>query len=591
MPLSEKIQQLEEQIRQRFEQSLGEMRQEMLERFRTQSETFRQQLEALRPGATSELLREADLEPIVREASEEARKDEAERARHTGGSLAGLRESLAALDTARSQGDLLQALLTQCGKFASRAAVFLAQPGRLQGWGGHGLGDPTALRALSVEAPEGSPWSRLLAGQGIVHLGSAERAEVASRLEVPIARNAVLLPLMLRDRVAGAVYADRTGDEPLAVEGLQALTYVTALAIETLPLRRRESTPTLKADAETSAEAPRDAPWDAAPEAAAQAPAETPPAIPEPTPPAPPPPMESVEEVAVSPAEMDEVSADDFGGDLGGDMGGDLGGDLGAQEDDLGLGDVDLEDEDDEISLDDVESQQEHPVAGFSSGLTSGPETASLDELSTGDEQFTGEEAVEIAPPAPEAEADAGPSAWSLESEPQAEAPTREASGPDASPQAPTEAPPPAPEALSTTSAEPLEQAPSVPSAPAAPADGAGGDEAPPGSSEVAPPSDVQGPGWAFAGAEEMDGDEEARHEEARRLARLLVSEIKLYNEEHVMAGRQSNDIFERLKDDIERSRQLYDARVDERVREKTDYFYQEMVRVLGAGDPKTLGI
>jgi len=135
-------------------------------------------------------------------------------------------------------------------------------------------------------------------------------------------------------------------------------------------------------------------------------------------------------------------------------------------------------------------------------------------------------------------------------------------------------------------STRPGTEAPSPP-----PGQPLGGGAAGEGGAEVAPPTDIQGPGWAFSGGEEMDGDEEARHEEARRLARLLVSEIKLYNEEQVMEGRQSNDIFERLKDDIEKSRQLYDARVDERVREKTDYFYQEMVRVLGAGDPKTLGI
>ena len=89
----------------------------------------------------------------------------------------------------------------------------------------------------------------------------------------------------------------------------------------------------------------------------------------------------------------------------------------------------------------------------------------------------------------------------------------------------------------------------------------------------------------------ERDEDDEARHAEARRLARLLISEIKLYNEEQVLEGRKNHNVVERLKEDIDRSRELYEERVDERVRQETDYFYQEMVRVLGAGDPKTLGI
>ena len=39
---------------------------------------------------------------------------------------------------------------------------------------------------------------------------------------------------------------------------------------------------------------------------------------------------------------------------------------------------------------------------------------------------------------------------------------------------------------------------------------------------------------------------ENALHEEARRLARLLVSEIKLYNEEQVEEGRRHRDLRRR---------------------------------------------
>ena len=104
------------------------------------------------------------------------------------------------------------------------------------------------------------------------------------------------------------------------------------------------------------------------------------------------------------------------------------------------------------------------------------------------------------------------------------------------------------------------------------------------------PPSDVDGPGWAFTSPRSGDGDE-ALHEAAQRLARLLVSEIKLYNPEQVEQGRRNQDVYERLKEDIERSRRLYEERVEEKVREETDYFYDWMVRILADGDPKALGI
>ncbi|HYX23779.1 MAG TPA: hypothetical protein VFC23_06470, partial [Thermoanaerobaculia bacterium] len=112
------------------------------------------------------------------------------------------------------------------------------------------------------------------------------------------------------------------------------------------------------------------------------------------------------------------------------------------------------------------------------------------------------------------------------------------------------------------------------------------------GTPEVRPPSGVDGPGWAFATTRvPVSPSDEAMHEEARRLARLLVSEIKLYNEEQVEEGRRNRDIYERLKEDIDRSRQMYDERVDPKILRSTDYFYQELVRILAAGDSRALGI
>ena len=88
-----------------------------------------------------------------------------------------------------------------------------------------------------------------------------------------------------------------------------------------------------------------------------------------------------------------------------------------------------------------------------------------------------------------------------------------------------------------------------------------------------------------------MQSDEEVRaHNDARRFARLLVSEIKLYNEQKVVEGRRSHDLYERLKEDIDRSRQMYEKRVSASVAAKFDYFYDELLHTLGEGDPGKLG-
>ena len=74
-------------------------------------------------------------------------------------------------------------------------------------------------------------------------------------------------------------------------------------------------------------------------------------------------------------------------------------------------------------------------------------------------------------------------------------------------------------------------------------------------------------------------------------MARLVVSELKLYNEEQVAEGRRRRDLYERLREDIDRSRETYEKRVAPRILKSTDYFYQELVRSLAGGDPKALGI
>ena len=84
--------------------------------------------------------------------------------------------------------------------------------------------------------------------------------------------------------------------------------------------------------------------------------------------------------------------------------------------------------------------------------------------------------------------------------------------------------------------------------------------------------------------------DERRLHNDARRFARLLVSEIKLYNEKKVQEGRQANDLYERLREAIDRSREMYDKRVQPPVASKFDYFHYELVNALADGDVERLG-
>ena len=89
----------------------------------------------------------------------------------------------------------------------------------------------------------------------------------------------------------------------------------------------------------------------------------------------------------------------------------------------------------------------------------------------------------------------------------------------------------------------------------------------------------------------EVSGDEERRlHNDARRFARLLISEIKLYNEQKVAEGRIEHDLYDRLREYIDRSREMYDKRVKAEVASRYDYFHGELVNTLAEGDVSKLG-
>jgi hypothetical protein len=89
----------------------------------------------------------------------------------------------------------------------------------------------------------------------------------------------------------------------------------------------------------------------------------------------------------------------------------------------------------------------------------------------------------------------------------------------------------------------------------------------------------------------EVFSDEERRlHNDARRFARLLISEIKLYNEQKVVEGRSEHDLYDRLREYIDRSREMYDKRVKAEVAARYDYFHGELVNTLAEGDASKLG-
>ena len=92
------------------------------------------------------------------------------------------------------------------------------------------------------------------------------------------------------------------------------------------------------------------------------------------------------------------------------------------------------------------------------------------------------------------------------------------------------------------------------------------------------------------AALDHLPAEEQEVHKKARRFAKLLVDEIKLYNQSKVAEGKQNRDLYKVLREDIEKSRATYDKRYGGTPAASGRYFDSEVVRILADNDRSLLG-
>ena len=612
MSSQESFDELEPKIMGLVEEAIREVKEEYLRRLQDTRTVIDELLgeaeEAMEAGA----LAEADIAAVVAPEPVEL----PEPPKHY---LPDLHTAVANLDRCRTQDEILSSLVASAGSFASRAALFLTREDGLQGWSSHGFatGDE-AFESLILEYDEGSPWGRLSEGRGVIELDADECTELCSRIDNSSPVNGALVPIVLRDHLAVALYADQDeGDDTIGLFALQLLAYVAAQALETLPLRERSSTATLRLATEAPYGEPVLSLWQfVAPQADVSIVEEievaAKPAIEE----------EAEDLYAAEPAEEVEEAYEEEVAEVI---------DFDAVKDEVEVIEEAPEETAEAVAFEEVEEAYEEAVDFEEAEVTAEApevtaEAVAFEEVEEAYEEEVAEEEAEAAEAtdleeAEEAEAETAEEALEeavaedeaelaeavdleeaeqayeeevardeVEIATEADLQPAEDTGFEVEPAAEQEWDTPAEHeevpAIETASDEieapPMEPEVATEPAPAVAIDGA----------EISPPEDAQGPGWAFTTNRfSADNAGEAVHEEARRLARLLVTEIKLYNEEQVEAGRRNRNIYEVLREDIDRSRQIYEERIDDTVRTEADYFHDELVRILAAGESEILGL
>jgi hypothetical protein len=399
------------------------------------------------------------------------------------------------LDDAGNQVEALHRFLELCRRHASRAALLISKAGSLIVWKATGFsehgGNDDAARRLTLPL-DGGTLSRVLEGSSF---RLAKGNDVSERLGASNASAAVLVPMVVKEKVSGAVYADCTPEEASRFdpESIAFLTFLAGLFVDRLAGRKLKPAPALRPLEPLEAPGASD----------------TSPRMPSP-----------VVEASASASEGESSSPG---------------------------------------RVFDA-SDSSHGPAAAPPPPRFEPEFGEPEELRP------------AAAPAAERELELGkPSA--AEPEPSLAYPEDEPAPPvrrvpdlrHEPPRRPTTAPMPPPPPAAAPQKTPEPAAAEAGSRPSVGARKLAGPLAP------------------------LEGDE--RREEARRFAKLLVSEIKLYNEKAVNEGRQQGDLYGRLKEDIDRSRQMYDQRIPEDVRSSSNFFYEELVRILAEGRAEALGI
>jgi hypothetical protein len=517
----------------------------------------------------------------------------------------------AEIDRQRTQSGVLTALLDAAALFIPRVALFVVRGDRAVGWKARGVMDDS-IGTLSLPLDKTSIVGESIANEQSIIADPDAPAEYRAVLgdlnHNPMARS-LAVPLVIRDKAAAALYADADNEDEFDVQPLEALVRVAGLAIELLPLRRGiESTPAEVMPPRVFTSRPRvtveigkaapPIPFalaqttpEVAPEMAAEpGPADE--AVAEEALEAAPVELAPIEAPSVEAASIEtspvEASADE----------------------EVAVAETSLtEDEVDEVIEGELAEESPStadlpPASDLPSEWRNEPTSAPTRELNAAptanlaESDFAREainqfevpetarlgipEAEEIPPPPPaprirskfephflsgDGEADAAQSgkeyATALTDEDMIEVDGEEVPGEtteEATEEAPAEV---VEEALETIAEETLEET---------------SEEVIEESIEEEEPISLHPP------ASRSD------HNDARRYARFLVAEIKLYNSAKVAEGLRRGDLFDRLREEIERNRQLYDRHVSTQVTSEFDYFYDELVQTLAEGEADKLG-
>src|SRR5579863_1329977 len=150
-----------------------------------------------------------------------------------------LLHSVTAVHTGTTQKEILRALIDGGSAHCARAALFVVKAGAATGWQGRGFADDETLKDFALDMRAGPVahafQNRVVAPANVAEMGR----RFVEQFGAPANEQVLVLPLLLKDKVAGLVYADGGATGALDGASLEILVMATSAWLEVVSLRKQ----------------------------------------------------------------------------------------------------------------------------------------------------------------------------------------------------------------------------------------------------------------------------------------------------------------------------------------------------------------
>ncbi len=159
------------------------------------------------------------------------------------GGSANLLKAISAIQSGTTQREILRALLDNTVRYSGRGALFVVKAGAATGWQGRGFskdGDDT-IKDFALNVTTGVPEQALRSRMPFSGATRDIDPEFVAKFGAPADDQVLVLPLLLKEKVAALVYADAgvEGGGKLDAAAVELLVLATSAWLEVASLRKQ----------------------------------------------------------------------------------------------------------------------------------------------------------------------------------------------------------------------------------------------------------------------------------------------------------------------------------------------------------------